>query len=322
MRNIVRAGASPSLVARANTDKGWLLMVTAKNKWVPYLFLLPGILLFLAIGLYSVGFSIVLSFYNWPGIDFSNARFEGLDNFRDFLLGQSPVVSRNFYYALLHNVQIAFFQVVIVVPVALVLAFVLQNSRLAGMYRTLYFLPMIASGIAVFYVWKGLFEPSGVLNTAFAALGLDFLVVPEGILGSSSTSLIGIIVTSVWGGLPGTLLLYYAGLTSVDPTLYEAASVDGASKATMIRKITWPLLKPITLIAVIQMVNGAFQTFENVYIMTGGGPAGSSEVIGTLVYRTAFLNNDYGLASAIGWTSFLITGLIAMFSMRSLKTDL
>ncbi|RXZ83229.1 sugar ABC transporter permease [Paenibacillaceae bacterium] len=297
-------------------------MVTAKKKWVPYLFLLPGIVLFLAIGVYSVGFSVILSFYNWSGIDFSNARYEGLDNFRDFLLGGSPVVSRNFYYALLHNFQIAFFQVIIVIPVALVLAFVLQNTKLAGLYRTLFFLPMIASGIAVFYVWKGLFEPTGVLNSLFQTLGLHFLVVPEGILGSSSTSLIGIIITSIWSGLPGTLLLYYAGLTSVDPTLYEAASVDGASKSTMIRKITWPLLKPITLIAVIQMVNGAFQTFENVFIMTGGGPAGSTEVIGTLVYRTAFLDNDYGLASAIGWTSFMVTGLIAIFSIRSFKADI
>ncbi|GGG86451.1 carbohydrate ABC transporter permease [Paenibacillus radicis (ex Gao et al. 2016)] len=297
-------------------------MVTAKKKWVPYLFLLPGILLFLAIGVYSVGFSVILSFYNWSGIDFSNARFEGLSNFKDFLLGDSPVVSRNFYYALLHNFELAFFQVIIVIPVALVLAFVLQNTKMAGFYRTLYFLPMIASGIAVFYVWKGLFEPTGVLNSLFATLGLDFLVVPEGMLGSSSTSLIGIIITSIWGGLPGTLLLYYAGLTAVDPTLYEAASVDGASKATMIRKITWPLLKPMTLIAVIQMVNGAFQTFENVFIMTGGGPAGSTEVIGTLVYRTAFIDNDYGLASAIGWTSFLVTGLIAIFSIRGFKADI
>ncbi|WP_042159399.1 carbohydrate ABC transporter permease [Paenibacillus gorillae] len=297
-------------------------MVTAKKKWVPYLFLLPGILLFLAIGVYSVGFSVILSFYNWSGIDFSNARFEGLSNFKDFLLGDSPVVSRNFYYALLHNFELAFFQVIIVIPVALVLAFVLQNTKMAGFYRTLYFLPMIASGIAVFYVWKGLFEPTGVLNSLFATLGLDFLVVPEGMLGNSSTSLIGIIITSIWGGLPGTLLLYYAGLTAVDPTLYEAASVDGASKATMIRKITWPLLKPMTLIAVIQMVNGAFQTFENVFIMTGGGPAGSTEVIGTLVYRTAFIDNDYGLASAIGWTSFLVTGLIAIFSIRGFKADI
>ncbi|MFF2093868.1 carbohydrate ABC transporter permease [Paenibacillus sp. NPDC058174] len=297
-------------------------MVTAKKKWVPYLFLLPGILLFLAIGVYSVGFSVILSFYNWSGIDFSNARFEGLSNFKDFLLGDSPVVSRNFYYALLHNFELAFFQVIIVIPVALVLAFVLQNTKMAGFYRTLYFLPMIASGIAVFYVWKGLFEPTGVLNSLFATLGLDFLVVPEGMLGSSSTSLIGIIITSIWGGLPGTLLLYYAGLTAVDPTLYEAANVDGASKATMIRKITWPLLKPMTLIAVIQMVNGAFQTFENVFIMTGGGPAGSTEVIGTLVYRTAFIDNDYGLASAIGWTSFLVTGLIAIFSIRGFKADI
>lgn len=297
-------------------------MITTRKKWVPYLFLLPGILLFLAVGVYSVGFSIMLSFYNWSGIDFSTARFEGLANFRQFLLGDDPIVTQNFYYALLHNVLIAVSQVVVVIPISIVLAFVLQNTKMAAFYRTVYFLPMIASGVAIFYVWKGLFEPTGAFNSLFQAIGLDFLAVPGGMLGSSSTSLIGIIITSIWGGLPGTLILYYAGLTSIDPTLYEAADVDGASKLTMIMKITWPLLKPITLIAVIQMVNGAFQAFENVFIMTGGGPAGSSEVIGTLVYRTAFLNNDYGLASAIGWVSFLITGAIAMFSIRSFKADI
>lgn len=297
-------------------------MVTTKNKWVPYLFLLPGVLLFLGVGVYSVGFSILLSFYNWSGIDFSTARFEGLANFRQFLLGDDPIVTQNFYKALLHNALIAVFQVVIVVPVALVLAFTLQNTKMAAMYRTVYFLPMIASGVAIFYVWKGLFEPAGALNALFQWIGLDFLVIPGGMLGSSSTSLMGIILTTIWGGLPGTLILYYAGLTSIDPTLYEAASVDGASKTTLIRKITWPLLKPITLIAVIQMINGAFQTFENVFIMTGGGPGGSSEVIGTLVYRTAFLDNDYGLASAIGWVSFLVTGIIAIFSIRSFQADI
>lgn len=297
-------------------------MIKSRNKWMPYLFLLPGVLLFLAIGVYSVGFSIMLSFYNWSGIDFSTARFEGLANFRQFLLGDDPIVTRNFYNAVLHNLIIAVSQVVVVVPIALVLAFVLQNTKAATWYRTIYFLPMIASGVAIFYVWKGLFEPSGAFNSLFLWMGLDFLAVPGGMLGSSSTSLLGIILTSIWGGLPGTLILYYAGLTSIDPTLYEAASVDGAKKTTMILKITWPLLKPITLIAVIQMVNGAFQAFENVFIMTGGGPAGSSEVIGTLVYRTAFLNNDYGLASAIGWVSFLITGAIATFSIRSFKADI
>lgn len=297
-------------------------MIKSRNKWVPYLFLLPGVLLFLSIGIYSVGFSIMLSFYNWSGIDFSTARFEGLANFRQFLLGDDPIVTRNFYNAVLHNLVIAVSQVVVVVPIALVLAFVLQNTKAASWYRTIYFLPMIASGVAIFYVWKGLFEPTGAFNSLFLWLGLDFLAVPGGMLGSSSTSLLGIILTSIWGGLPGTLILYYAGLTSIDPTLYEAASVDGAKKSTMIMKITWPLLKPITLIAVIQMVNGAFQAFENVFIMTGGGPAGSSEVIGTLVYRTAFLNNDYGLASAIGWVSFLITGVIAIFSIRSFQADI
>lgn len=159
-------------------------MITTRNKWVPYLFLLPGVLLFLAVGVYSVGFSILLSFYNWSGIDFSTARFEGLANFRQFLLGDDPIVTQNFYNSLLHNVLIGAAQVVIVIPIAIVLAFVLQNTKMASLYRTVYFLPMIASGVAIFYVWKGLFEPTGAFNSLFHAIGLDFLTVPGGCWGA------------------------------------------------------------------------------------------------------------------------------------------
>lgn len=293
-----------------------------RQKITPYLFLVPGITLFLFIGLFSIAFSIYISFFNWSGVGFATARFEGLNNFKTFLFGGDPLMTRMFFRALLHNTQLALFSVIGIIPIALVVAFVLQNTKWVSFYRTIYFLPMITSGVALFYVWKGIFEPNGALNSLLEMVGLDFLVVSNGLFGDSDTAMLGIVITAIWGGLPGTLLLYYAGLTSIDPTLYEAASVDGASKRVMLWKITWPMLKPFTMIAVINIVNGSFQAFENVYIMTGGGPAGSTEVIGTLLYSTAFLNSQYGLASAMGWTSFLVTGVIAIFSIRGLRTDL
>lgn len=142
-------------------------MITTRNKWVPYLFLLPGVLLFLAVGVYSVGFSILLSFYNWSGIDFSTARFEGLANFRQFLLGDDPIVTQNFYNSLLHNVLIGAAQVVIVIPIAIVLAFVLQNTKMASLYRTVYFLPMIASGVAIFMYGKDCLSLPALLTPCF-----------------------------------------------------------------------------------------------------------------------------------------------------------
>ncbi len=294
-----------------------------KENLTGYAFCLPGIVLFLCVGLYSVCFSIFLSFYNWSGVDFAGtARFEGLNNFKNFLANGNPINTKLFWTGLLHNLEIGALTMVFVIPIAMVLAYVVTNiKRGAGFYRTIYFLPMVASGVGISYVWKGLFGAKGFLNTMFDTLGLDFLVVKQGMLGDPKTALIGVVVTCIWSGIPGTLMLYYAGLSNIDNTYYEAAEIDGASKVQMLLKITWPLLKPMTMITVIQQLNGAFQMFENIWVLTGGGPGGATDVVGTLIYTAAFEDAAYGRASAMGWSVFLLTAVLSVISIRGFKSD-
>jgi ABC-type sugar transport system permease subunit len=146
-------------------------------------------------------------------------------------------------------------------------------------------------------------------------------VVRNGVFGDPKTALTGIIVTVVWGAVPGTIMLYYAGLVNIDDTLYEAASIDGAGKFQQLWHITWPLLKPMTIIIVIQRLNAAFQMFENVWLLTGGGPGGASDVVGTQMYITAFRDNTYGLTSAMGWSVFLLTLALSLVSIRGFREN-
>jgi len=297
-----------------------------KRKWketlTGYLFCAPALFLFLTVGLFSVGFSIFLSFFNWSGVDFAGtARFVGIDNFKYFLFGGSPVSTRIFYHGLLNNFKIGFFSILFIIPVSMLLAYIVSNIRRAGIFRTIYFIPMVASGVGVYYVWRGLFGATGVINSLLSSAGLDMLVAKNGMLGDPRTAIIGVIITVIWGGIPGTMILYYAGLANIDHAFYESAEIDGASKLQMLLKITWPLLKPMTIIVLIQQLNGAFQMFENIWVLTGGGPGGATDVVGTLIYNTAFKDGRYGMASAMGWSVFLITLILSIISMKSFKSD-
>lgn len=292
-----------------------------------YLMLAPSLLLFLAVGLFSILFSILMSFYNWAGIDFSMARFVGLRNFEMFITGLRPAMTENFYNAILHNIEIAAISIICIIPIALTIAIlVTQAGRFAGFFRTVYFIPMVTAGAATYYAWQGLYSPNGTLNSIMKFLNLNFLVVKDGMLGNEKTALIGIIITVIWGSIPSTMILYYAGLLSIDRSIYEAADIDGANKRQTAIHITWPMLKPMTMVAVITTLNGCFQMFDNVWILTQGGPANSTQVAGTLIYQTAFGGiypgvNGFGLASAMGWTVFIITLIISLFSLKVFKTD-
>lgn len=292
-----------------------------KEMMTGYLLLSPAIILFLVMGLVSVLLSIGLSFVHLgQGQLLTSARFAGLDNFKDFLFGGAPVLSDQFWGAITHNIYIALAMVVIVIPLALMLALMLESiTHGVRFFRTVFLLPMVTSSVAIYYVWTGIYDPSGTLNQVLSAIGLDNLVAVNGWIGELNTALPAIIVTVIWGAIPGTMILYFAGLQIVDRSLYEAAEIDGANAFQKVLHITWPILRPITVIAVILNLNAALQIFDQVWVMTQGGPAGSTEVVNVLVYKEAFVSGDMGRANAMGWTIFLLTFTLSMISMRALR---
>ncbi|BBH23669.1 sugar ABC transporter permease [Paenibacillus baekrokdamisoli] len=292
-----------------------------KEMLAAYLLIAPALVLFLVIGLFTIIFSLGLSFFHMlQGSQVQNAKFAGLDNFKDFLFGGAPVLSEMFRNAIIHNFLIALSMVVFVIPIALILAVLLQQIKRGTKFlRTVFLLPMVTSSVAIYYVWTGIYDPEGSINKLLLAMGIDHFAQLNGWLGELNTALPSIIFMIVWGAVPGTMVLYFAGLQTVDNLLYEAADIDGASAFQKMIHITWPVLKPITVIAVILNINGALQVFEQIWIMTKGGPAGSTQVVNVLIYQEAFVSGDMGRANAMGWTMFLLTFVMSLLSMRAFR---
>lgn len=294
-----------------------------RKDWLAgYVMVAPAIVLFLVVGLFTILFSLWLAFHHVQGgSQVFAANFAGFDNFKAFLFGGDTVMTKMFRNAVMNNIVIAVSMILIVIPVSLVLAVLLQNVKwFTKGFRTVFLIPMVTSSVAVYYVWQGIYDPAGALNTLLSQIGLDSLVAKNGWLGEINLALPAIVVQGCWGAIPATLILYVAGLQGVDTHLYEAADIDGANALQKLLHVTWPVLRPITAIAVIMTINGAMQLFDNVWIMTKGGPAGSTQVVNVLVYQEAFVSGRLSRANAMGWTVFLMTFIFSLISLRALRS--
>lgn len=295
------------------------------------LFVLPAVITFMVFGLYTVIYSVVLSFFRWNGFGkFSilpfaceppACAFAGLDNFAYFLY-KEPTMSRFFWKALEHNIVMAIFVTIGIVLVALPISIALNRARKGQtVYRLLIMLPMVTAGIAVFYVWSFIYEPDGLLNSVLDSLGLGFLQAKQGWLGQPNTALGSLIVVMIWGGVPMATILYLAGLQTIEQDLYEAAVIDGASAWQQLWRITWPLLLPVTVVIVITTINGVLQGYEMVYLMTYGGPAGHTEVVGLQIFKYGFGDQrQLGMASATSWALFVLVFIVALINLRIFRS--
>jgi ABC-type sugar transport system permease subunit len=296
-----------------------------------FLFILPALLIFLVFGLYTVIYSVILSFHRWNGFGtFSifpmicerpECEYVGLENFQQFLYAD-PTQSFLFWRAFQNNIAIAVFVTIGTILIALPIAMLLNRAlRGQAVFRTVMLLPMVTAGIAVFYVWSYIYQPAGALNTIARSLGLDFLVARQGWLGQPNTALLALMIVMVWSAVPSALILYLAGLQGIDREMIEAAVIDGANAWQIFWRITWPLLLPITVIIVITSVNGALQGYEMVYLMTNGAPAGHTAVVGLQIFNYGFGDQrQLGMASAMSWSLFVVVFLLALLNLRLFRS--
>ncbi|MFD0747237.1 carbohydrate ABC transporter permease [Phytohabitans flavus] len=292
------------------------------RQWlVGYAFIAPAVVLFLVMGLYTLGYSVTLSFAKWNGFS-PSWDWVGLKNYHDLLYADprlAPEVQRAALNTGVAMVAVSAGTVLIALPLA-----VLLNSirRLRGLLRSVYFLPYVTTGIAVYYAWRYVLEPDGAINLALRSIGLGSLARPQGFLGDPDTALPALIVVMIWGSVPVAMLLYLAGLQAIDPSLMEAAAMDGAGTVRRVRHITWPLLVPITVAIVLLSLRDTMQGFQIFLIMTNGGPAGHTEVLGLKAYQQAFMQSmspTLGVASALGWLIFVAALLLAVLNARLLR---
>ena len=279
--------------------------------------LLPAVLIFTIFNLYPILYSGYLSFLDWDGLS-PDRTFVGISNYEDIF--NSPAFTNSLRVTGAYALGVTTFGVGIAIVIAVMLNSVTKGQTI---YRVLYFIPVVTSSIAVAVVWKLLMAP----GTGYADIFLRSVgVAPPSPswLRNPTWAIYIVIIIGVWKRLGFNIVIYVAGLQGIPIDYYDAARVDGAGPLAQFRYITLPLIAPITLLLIIMSLIDAFLVFDIVYVLTDGGPIGTTEVIGLLLYRQAFRYFDLGTASAIGWVIFgiVFTGTLIqwrLFGMRGEK---
>ena len=283
------------------------LSLSLRQNIVGYSFILPNFMGFLVFTFIPVLFSLFLSFSHWDG--FTEIEFAGLDNFI------SIFKDRVFTSAIWKTAYFSFFTVVLSMAASLGLALLLnQKIKARGFFRCALFFPYVASVVAISVVWNAMLQPDyGPLNELLKFIGISD---PPGWLASTSWVIPGLIIVNVWRNMGYFMIIYLAGLQSIDQSLYEAAEIDGAKGWTLFRKITWPLLSPSTFFVVMMLIINSFKVFDLVWLMTQGGPGTASTMLSQYIYNQAFISWDYGKTSAAAMILFVIVGALTLFQFR------
>jgi raffinose/stachyose/melibiose transport system permease protein len=281
-------------------------MSRSLRRWGTWAWVAPALVLLLVFVYYPVVENFRLSFFSWSA--FSPVPiFVGLENYRTAL--EDAV----FWRAMLNNVYYAVASLVFQVFFALVLAALLEEAvgkRLRGFLRTVYFIPAAISITVAGILFSFIYNPQiGLLNRLLDFVGLDSW--QHAWLGDGDTAIWGIIAMSQWQSIGYTAILFVVAIQRIPRELFEAARMDGAGPVRSFFTITIPMVREMTTLLVILTISGAFLVFNEVMVMTAGGPNNASQVLNTLLYRNAFFEDDMGYAATIATVIFVITFVIA-----------
>jgi raffinose/stachyose/melibiose transport system permease protein len=281
-------------------------MTHSLRRWGTWAWVAPGLALLLVFVYYPVVENFRLSLFSWSTFS-PTPIFVGLDNYR------TAIEDAVFWRALLNNIYYAVTSLVFQVFFALVLAALLEEAvgkRLSGFLRTVYFIPAAISITVAGILFSFIYNPQiGLLNRLLDAIGLDSW--QHAWLGEENTAIWSIIAMSQWQSIGYTAILFVVAIQRIPRELFEAARIDGAGPVRSFFTITIPMVREMTTLLVILTISGAFLVFNEVMVMTAGGPDNSSQVLNTLLYRSAFFEDDMGYAATIATVIFVITFVIA-----------
>ncbi|WP_226002042.1 carbohydrate ABC transporter permease [Paenibacillus sp. BJ-4] len=275
------------------------------NKLVIALYVLPSLLLLLAV----IYVPIVLTGYyglnQWNGI--GPMTFVGLDNYQHLFTDTA------FWQSAWHSLLLALFSGVSLIGY-LVIAMILSGKiKGANLLRKIYLIPMLLSSVAIAQLWLKMYHPTnGVLNSLLESVGVQN---PPEWLANPSLVLPALFIPIIWQYAGFYILIYYAGLKNIPETLMEAARIDGASAWQIATRIKLPLLREVINVTIILSIVGSLKYFDLIYVMTDGGPNGASEVMASYMYHQAFRSFDFGYGSATAFALLLIC-LIATWLIR------
>lgn len=283
-----------------------------RDRW-GYVFILPWMIGFLVFIAGPMIVSIGLSFTDY---DLATSHWVGISNYANLIWRTNPYGGhgdRQFYESLWNTFYYAAFSVPLGLTGSLLLA-VLLNQKLRGLsfFRTAYYLPSLVPAVASSLLWAWIFQPeSGLLNQfltyVFSVWPVSLMhLVPPRWLQSETWSKPSLVIMSLWGIGGSRMIIFLAGLQSIGDQYYEAAKIDGAGTFSVFRHVTLPLITPMIFFNLVLGVIGAFQTFTQAFVMTGGGPNDSTLFYALYLYNLAFGRFEMGKASALAWILFVI----------------
>lgn len=277
--------------------------------WRSLLWVVPALALVAVFVYYPLIENIYLSFFQWSVFK-PTPEFVGGANYAQ--AAHDPV----FWRSLFNNIAYAVVSLVFQVAGALILAALVETfvRKHGGILRAIYFIPSAISLTVAGLLFYFIYQPqTGLLNEFLRIVGLGDLA--HAWLGQESTAIWAIIVMSQWQSFGYTALLYSVAIQRIPRELYDAADLDGVGSISRIWYITTPLVREMSTLLIIVTVTGAFQVFNEVMVMTSGGPNNSSQVLGTWLYHAGFINNEFGYAAAIATVVFAITIVLAVVQL-------
>jgi len=296
---------------------------SSRQFWPAMAFLMPNLTGFALFTAWPVLAALLLSFTSWDLL--TPPKFVGLDNYADLLgfrLTADGVKANDpLFWKYLGNTIFLMLSLPVNVGASLFLA-ILLNQKIRGtyLYRLLFFLPSILSGVAIFYLWRWMYNPDyGLVNQLLSAFGTEgprWLTDP-------AWAKPALMLMGCWLAAGGTsMVLYLAALQNVPLELYEAAQIDGANAWQQFLKITWPSVAPVTFfIVTMGLIHGFQSGFEAAYIMTGGGPFGATTTIGYYIYNMAYVHFEMGYAAAIACILFALVLAVTLINWRQGKDN-
>jgi raffinose/stachyose/melibiose transport system permease protein len=289
-------------------------MTALLSRWRTLVWVAPAVALLVVFVYYPIVENIRLSFFSWSAFSPSPI-FVGLENYR------AAFDDDVFWRALFNNTAYAVVSLIVQVGFALVLAAVLEefvHQRLRGILRTIYFIPATISITVAGILFSFLYNPQfGLVNRVLTAVGLESWT--HAWLGEKSTAIWSIIAMSQWQSIGYTAVLFVVAIQRIPREFYEAVRVDGAGPVRAFFTVTVPMVREMTTLLIILTVSGAFLVFNEVMVMTAGGPDNSSQVLNTWLYRNAFFEDDMGYAATIATVIFVITFVVAVVQLAIAK---
>ncbi|MHB8277614.1 MAG: carbohydrate ABC transporter permease [Candidatus Humimicrobiaceae bacterium] len=281
------------------------MKIKLKESVLGYFFVAPAVIFCILFLAYPFIQSIILAFFKWDGV--TNWQFIGINNFIELFTKE-----RFFYKALSNTLMFTILSSLGMIMIGFILAILIDMKILFWkIYRFVFFLSNVLSFIVLAFLFLKILAPQGLINSILEKFGVEAIIWLD-----AKKSIFIIIAISIWQGSGLPMIFFLAGLKNIQKEIYESAMIDGASTVRRVFTISVPLLKNVFLTLIVMLLIFNFKVFDIVWAMSQGGPYGSTEVLGTLLYKNAFQELRFGYASSIGFIMIIISGILAFFYVK------